>query len=230
MSCSTEDLIQCAAWESGNSVAYLLDVCSFLLLLHPPPFFEKACPCIRSGTSVVYWSEQLMLGPALVIYPRFLCIRKVTVQSWRRGYWSSNAPLLPLAIDNCAESEQKLQEGLLTKMHFPPKLICRCFESLLKIVKYSPNISWGFQTCVNVQRKQSIQVLFLQWINDHMKLFCGFGQQKENVLWAFLISLLQESRWHWEHFPQCSFNYGANSLNTGEDGIHCITYQQIKSI
>lgn len=99
---------------------------------------------------------------------------------------------------------------------------CRCFTSLLKIVKYSPNISRGLQTCVNVQKGKEIP----QWINDHMKLFffllfmlwlSGFEQQKENAMQASLISPLQETRWHWEHFPQCSFNNSANSPTTEED-------------
>lgn len=125
---------------------------------------------------------------------------------------------------NMPKVNKEPQEGLLTKAHPPPMLTCRCFTSLLKIVKSSPNISWGLQTCVNVQKKKTKLVLLLQWINDHMNLFYSFyavaewfWKTKENAIQSSLISPPQESRWHWEHFLECSFRYGANSPTTEDN-------------
>lgn len=57
----------------------------------------------------------------------------------------------------------------------------------------------------------------------------GFGQQKKIAMQASLISPLQESRWHREHFPQCSFNYGTNSPATEDDDrqYRHITWQSL---
>lgn len=56
-----------------------------------------------------------MLGLALVVYPRFLSILKVRDHSWRRGYSNANAPLLPLAMQKFAESEQRASGKIINQ-------------------------------------------------------------------------------------------------------------------